>query len=100
VKLVTITGWAILEFANVVPGTGPLSATPMNAAVDVLTPSIGRTPDEISKTYTPGWRSSGIAIFLDTSLHAAAVRPRAPHGQAIRRVLSGRIPAVAQLTLN
>src|SRR5207245_2959292 len=40
----------------------PRAAFPMNAAVDVLTPSIGRTPLETSSTYTPGCRNSGIAL--------------------------------------
>src|SRR5258708_5428565 len=43
VKRVTRSGCAGRRFGILVPGIGPLSAMPMNAAVDVLTPSIGFT---------------------------------------------------------
>src|SRR3954454_18741634 len=45
VKLVTSRGASV----------GPRDARPMKAAVDVGTPSIGRTPPEISSMYTPGY---------------------------------------------
>ena len=45
VKLVTSGGCAARPDGRIVPGTGPLSAKPMNAAVELLTPAIGFTAE-------------------------------------------------------
>src|ERR1700709_477643 len=43
--------------------TGPPGARPTNAAIDVLTPSIGLDVDGTSSTYTPGVRYVGMSFL-------------------------------------
>jgi hypothetical protein len=53
------TNWVQFAIKFACP-TGPFSAIPTNAPVEVPTPSIGFTPEDFSSTYTPGDRYSEI----------------------------------------
>src|SRR4051794_20629516 len=64
-KLVTMTALS----------SGPVSAAPRNAAVEVLTPSSGRTPPETSWMYTPGCSSSMSCPVPRLAATAPAPRP-------------------------
>src|SRR5918998_5833026 len=51
--------------------TGPPGARPTNAAIDVLTPSIGLDVDGTASTYTPGVRYVGMSFLRSDYLHGA-----------------------------
>src|SRR5882762_6147450 len=74
-KLVTSTGCPTASSSYKAPATGPLSAVPMKAPVDVPTPSMGLIPPETSSTNTFGDKYSGISLApLREPGHCARVR--------------------------